>query len=118
MSEALMLPSPETITLTQVRNRLLPASVHLRQQIEQRRDVPAAQEMRRQLEAFRKYLQDKEGRDLIAAECRRTELLIGKLLGTAEQTYPGKNGSPTGKPVEAVSREDRHTFVMLAESEQ
>jgi hypothetical protein len=37
--------------------------------------------MYRQLEAFRKYLQDREGRDLLAAECRRTEVLIGKLLG-------------------------------------
>src|SRR5262247_3586129 len=113
MSEALTLPRPETITLTQVRNRLLPASAHLRQQIAERRDIPAAREMRRQLEAFRKYLQDREGRDLIAAECRRTELLIGKLLGPAEQTYPGKNGSPTGEPFDGVPREDRHKFRIL-----
>lgn len=115
---ALALPRPEAITLTQLRDRLLPASVHLRQQIERRGDIPAALEMCRQLEAFRKYLQDRQGRDLLAAECRRTEVLIGKLLG------PGELGlnqysepSPTGES-NGIPKDDRHKFRLLAAYEE
>ncbi len=115
MTEAAMtvLPAPGAVTLTEVRTLVLPSAEKMRQQIEVRGDIVAAQELRRQLEAFRKYFQDREGRDLLAAESRRTEILIGKLMGPAEQTYPGKNGSPTGEPFE-VSKNDRHKFRLLA----
>src|SRR5262249_44447260 len=69
--------------LTQVRSVILPAAVTLRGQIAERGDLAAARQLCRGLEAYRKYLQDREGRDLLAAECRRTEKLIGKLLGPA-----------------------------------
>lgn len=115
---ALALPRPEMVTLPQVRDRLLPACVQLRQQIERRGDIPAACEMCRQLEAFRKYLQDREGRDLLAAEVRRTEVLIGKLLGPGEETQGQRNDlSPTGDKFAGVEREDRHKFRLLAAHE-
>lgn len=65
-STALVLPKPETIALTQVREILQPAIIEKRRQIETRGDIPAAKEMCRQLDAFRKYVQDKESRDMLA----------------------------------------------------
>jgi 16S rRNA G966 N2-methylase RsmD len=118
VTQALALPRPETVTLTEVRDRLLPAAVDLRQQIARRGDLPAAREMCRQLEAFRKYLQDREGRDLLAAECRRTEVLIGKLLGPGELgTNQHSEPLPTGNSSD-FPRIDRHKFRLLAAHEE
>lgn len=53
-------------------------------------------------------------RDLLAAECRRTEVLIGKLLGPGER---GTNQhSPTGESSD-VPKNDRHKFRLLAANE-
>jgi hypothetical protein len=66
-------------------------------------------------------LQKCQARDLLAAECRRTEVLIGKLLGpppppeeTGSNGGRGKKGSPAGEPFSEVPREDRHKFRLLA----
>jgi hypothetical protein len=70
--------------------------------------------MCRQLEAFRKYLKDKEGRDLLAAECRRTEVLIGE-LAPAEQTWTGKpSTSPMGEVVKEIPKDDLYKFRLMA----
>lgn len=106
------------VTLTQVREIVIPTAARLRDEIERRNDIPAAREVCRQLEAFRKYLQDREGRDLLAAECRRTEVLIGKLLGPGEigiNQY--SEGSPVGESFSDVPKDDRHKFRLMAANE-
>jgi N6-adenosine-specific RNA methylase IME4 len=113
----LTLPDPADITLPQLRAVVIPAAERVRRQLEIRGDLAGAREMCRQLEAFRKYLQDREGRDLLAAECRRTEILIGKLLGPAEEGRPRKT-SPTGEVSNRVPREDRHKFRLMAAHEE
>jgi hypothetical protein len=80
----LVLPEPGAVTLPQVRELVLPAAEKVRRQLEIRGDLAGAREMCRRLEAFRKYLQDREGRDLLACEVRRTEALIGDLLGPVD----------------------------------
>lgn len=61
---------------------------------------------------FRRYLTDREGRDLVAAETRRTELLIGQLLGPVTQ---GQRTELTPMGVSDVPRQDRIRFRLLAE---
>ena len=111
-SNALALPRPETVNLTKVREQIIPRAIQLRQEYEQHGDIPAAREMCRQLEAFRKYMADREGRDLLAKECRRTEVLIGKLLPSPR---PGERTdlSPAGERLD-VPREDAHKFRLMA----
>jgi transcriptional regulator with XRE-family HTH domain len=60
-----------------------------------------------------------EGRDLLAAECRRTEVLIGKLLGPAEQGGDRRSEdfkSPTGD-LKSVPEKDRYKFRLMAEED-
>lgn len=111
---ALALPDPEQVTLARVRTDLIPVARELRDQIKEAGDLGAAQELARRLEAFRRYLTDREGRDLVAAETRRTEVLIGQLLGPGDEvkTGPGRNAS---RASEALSKDDRHRFRLLAE---
>ena len=80
----LTIPEPAKVGLTEIRSLVLPSIEKDRQQIAIRSDLAAADELRRRIEAFRKYIQDRQGRDLLAAEARRTEVLIGKLLGPAK----------------------------------
>jgi len=81
MSTGLVLPEPESVTLTQVRTDLVPLVQAARERIKESGDIGAARELTRRLEAFRRYLTDRQGRDLVAAETRRTEVLIGHLCG-------------------------------------
>jgi hypothetical protein len=62
--------------------------------------------------------QDRESRDLLAAECRRTEVLIGKLLGPGETTQGRKDLSPTGEKLNGVTKDDRHKFRLLGSRDQ
>lgn len=109
----LALPDPATVTLVQVRTDLVPVVRAIREHIRETQDIGAARELARRLEAFRRYLTDREGRDLVAAETRRTEVLIGYLLGPAERGRPEKN-SPASE-IKALSKDDRHRFRLLAE---
>jgi len=112
----LALPEPRSVTLTQVREIVVPAAVKVRRQLEVRGDLGGAQELRRQLEAFRKYLSDRQGRDLLAAEARRTEVLIGKLLGPGERGQPGQR-AVANTPAGGIAEDDRRKFRLLAAHE-
>src|SRR5262245_11740641 len=121
MKNHLTLPDPMRVSVAQVRELVIPAAASARHQIEIRADIAAARELARRLEAFRKYLHDRQGRDVLAAECRRTEVLIGKLLGPAPD--PGKDVgrgrelvSPMGE-TNQVPKDDRHKFRLLAANE-
>lgn len=114
---ALILPDPKDVSLVEVRGRVIPAAAAYRLSLTGPADIPRARDLCRALEAYRKWVSDREGRDLIAAECRRTEVLIGKLLGPPEPTYPGKNASPAGEAFD-VPREDRHKFRLMAANEE
>ena len=84
-STDLALPEPGSVTLAQVRTDLVPLVQAARERIRESGDIGAARELTRRLEAFRRYLTDRQGRDLVAAETRRTEVLIGVLLGPVKE---------------------------------
>lgn len=120
------LPDPQTITLAEVRTRFIPALRSLRERIRARGDIGAARELVRKLEAFRRYVADREVRDLVAAECRRTEILIGHLLGPGEpgrpdvrlaESSPASDDSTDGV-IRHITKDDRHKFRLLAAHEQ
>jgi 16S rRNA G966 N2-methylase RsmD len=119
MTRAVALPDPASVGLIEVREKVIPAAEKMRAQLEVRRDITGAREMCRQLEAFRKYVQDREGRDLLAAECRRTEVLIGKLLGPAEVgVNQHSEASPAGEASGDIPKDDRHKFRVMAAHEE
>jgi len=117
------LPEPQEVTVAQVRTLVIPRAQALRERIREWRDLAGARELSRRLEAFRRYVTDKTARDLVAAECRRTEVLIGELLGPAPE--PGVEVG-RGRPIAslaseantqpAIPKDDRHKFRLLAEN--
>jgi N6-adenosine-specific RNA methylase IME4 len=102
------------VAIAEVRESLLPRICGLREEIAVLKDLAAAQELVRRIEAFRRYVSDRETRDLLAAESRRTETLIGQLLGPGEVGQPGQRAISRMSEV-AIPREDRHRFRLLAE---
>lgn len=108
----LRLPDPQAVAVATVTETLLPWAAAMREDIRRRESIPDALEVTRRLEAFRHYLQDREGRDLLAVECRRTEILIGHLLG------PGVQGQhATHSPVSErapLPKDDAYKFRLLA----
>jgi N6-adenosine-specific RNA methylase IME4 len=107
------LPEPQDITVAQVRTVVIPRAQLMRERIRECGDIGAARELTRRLEAFRRYVTDKTARDLVAAETRRTEVLIGELLGPVTQ---GQRTELTPVGVSDVPRQDRIRFRLLAEN--
>lgn len=117
-SQALVLPDPNVVTLAEVRSVVVPAAQAARELIRQSGDIGDARELCRRLEAFRHYLNDREGRDDVAAESRRTEVLIGRLLGPAPERGVHGRGRPIESPAsDSIGKQDRHRFRLLAEHE-
>ena len=111
-----MLPEPESVTLTQVRTDLVPLVQAARERIRESGDIGAARELTRRLEAFRRYLTDRKGRDLVEAETRRTEVLIGHLLGPGDSTKGQRTDlSPASDRSNGIPRMDRVRFRQLAD---
>jgi hypothetical protein len=118
-SQELALPDPQGVTLAEVRTRLVPIVHSMREEYRASGDMAGARELARRLEAFRRYVADKEPRDLVAAECRRTEILIGHLLGPAPE--PGVEVG-RGRPIaldqnKAIEPSLRSVFRSLARHE-
>jgi N6-adenosine-specific RNA methylase IME4 len=109
----LALPDPQAVTLAQVRTDLVPMVRALREHIREQSDVHAADELRRRLEAFRRYLTDRQSRDLVAAETRRTEVLIGQL----DDPRQGRRTDllPASNKLAGLSKYDRLKFRLLAD---
>jgi site-specific DNA-methyltransferase (adenine-specific) len=117
MSATLTLPDPQAMAVARVRSELLPVVAALREQYRARgaAALPDARELNRRLAAFQRYVHDRGARDLLAAEQRRTEVLIGHLLGPP---HPGERTDllPTGKGFD-VPTQDQHKFRRLAAHE-
>lgn len=109
---ALALPEPESVALVEVRTALVPRVRAARERIRESGNIANARELTRWLEAVRRYLTDRNGRDMIAAETRRTEVLIGEMLGPGVQ---GQHLPHTHSGVRDLGRQDRIRFRLLAE---
>lgn len=106
----LALPDPQTTTVARIPD-VVKQSGLIRAHCRETHDRATAEELRRRLGAFARYIQDKEARSTIQGECRLTEVLIGELLGPAVNrgpaTFPDRKGS-------AIRPADRHEFRELA----
>lgn len=114
MSVALALPEARDIGLDQVRDRLIPLTRLLREEIRQSGTVEDARELGRRLDAFQRLMTDREARALLAAEARRTEVLVGYLLGAAVMGRPAEG---TLAVTNDILRVDKHKFRLLAKHE-
>lgn len=81
------LPEPSTVAVAQITDVVAQVTA-IREWCRAERDVEMAEEVRRRLAALERYVKDKAARSQLAAEQRRTELLIGELLGPAEMGRP------------------------------
>jgi protein gp37 len=91
---ALVLPDAKRIKLAEI--PVIVQQVQLvRQHCQNRRDQAAAYELKKQLDAIQKYLDDKAAKKAIAGEQRLTELLIGELLGVPQRGRPWPKDNPT-----------------------
>src|SRR5262249_25594412 len=115
-STGLRLPDPSKIGLVEVRETVIPAILDERQWILTSGSLDDAERLRRGIEAYRKWGHDRKCRGLLDAECRRTEVLIGELLGptpdpeeTGAMGGRGKKGSPAGEPFDSLlDKDDRY----------
>lgn len=83
----------------------------LRNWCRQEGDVVMAEEVRRRLAALERYVTDRASRASLAAEQRRTEILIGELLGPADMGRPKEVTSAGNK----LHHGRRHEFRQLAD---
>lgn len=82
MSE-IALPDPRSLAAGQVPEIVVRVTA-ARDELRERRDAAGADELRRRLAAYERYVADKQARRKLEAESRRTEVLIGELLGPAD----------------------------------
>lgn len=110
----LILPSPQDIPMDGM-PAIFDHSRRIRAVIRRTGDIAAGVEHTRRLAAFRRYVQDRQAKDGLAAEQRRTEVVIGHLLGPA---VDGKPDVDVHREVYInVGREDRRRFRLLAAHE-
>jgi DNA methylase len=122
MAAPLALPDPQAVPVATVRSVLIPLAVAKREELRRGGTdaIPSALELNRQLEAFRRYIQDRATRDLLAAEQRRTEVLIGHLLGPVDpgqRTDLEPSAHTEGSALRQVKKTPRYEFRRLAEHE-
>lgn len=82
MSKALALPDPQKLAASQVPGLVIRVA-EIRDALRANGDAAGADDLRRRLAAYEKYVNDKGARRSLEAESRRTEVLIGELLGPA-----------------------------------
>jgi N6-adenosine-specific RNA methylase IME4 len=113
----LVLPDPADIAVADVRSRLVPMAQVWRERARETQDIALVQDLRARLDAFSRLMRDRKGRDLVQAELRRCEVLVGELLGPAMEGRPSKE-TPHASVVSVVPRGDRDRFRTLAEHAQ
>ena len=111
----MVLPEPGQVNLAQVRTVIVPRIRELREAIAERGDVGEARELLRRIEAYQQYVDTQEAKAELAAEARRTEVLIGKLLGPGEV---GSNQHSVTTEGSKLDKDQRHDFRRLAEDEE
>ena len=106
MSNALVLPSPEMVTLARISD-VVSKAIMIRERCLAEHDLPGAEELHRQLQALTRYVTDRKMKSALEGETRLAELLIGQLLGPATQ---GQRSDllPGNKSEEAASLNTRH----------
>lgn len=95
------LPDPQTLAAAQV-PQLVAVVAEVREALRRERDISGADELRRRLAAYERYVMDKKARAALEAESRRTEVLIGGLLGKPV------TGRPKAHQVSLCGLHDRH----------
>lgn len=113
----LALPEPYEVPPGELAPVAVQWAVAQRQAIRDRESIPEAIKLAKRLAAFQRYVNDRKGRDDLAAEERRTEVLIGHLLGrvTPGQRTDLQPSSPLkGAEVRAT---ERSWFRLMADHE-
>jgi site-specific DNA-methyltransferase (adenine-specific) len=110
MSNALVLPSPETVTLARI-SGVISKAIMIRERCLAEHDLPGAEELHRQLQALTRYVTDRKMKSALEGETRLAELLIGQLLGPPA---PGSRTDLSHDATGGVTKDDRSRFRALA----
>lgn len=110
------LTDPQALTVARVQEWALEAAA-AREYCRQQEDTAGADEIRRRIQAVYSYIADKKARSLMEAELRRTEVLVGVLLG---EPRPGERTDITSSKLEEVelSNAEKNRFRELAANEE
>jgi len=111
LTTALVLPTPETLTLALV-PALAKKATEIRLRCFAEKDLEGAQELHRGLQALTKYVSDRKVRAALEGEQRLAEVLIGQLLGPPQSGRPEKGS--TLEPFE-IGKAERNRFRALAQ---
>lgn len=112
-STSLALPDPYAVTVAGIAELATQADL-IRSACRESGDAETARELHRRLEAFRRYVVDRQARSVLERESRLTEMLIGELLGPAVVGRPTNGNNPT--TCRDLSDPERHRFRTLAEN--
>ncbi len=115
MTDLLRLPPPQRVRLTDP-SSMVEQAIAIRKAVRDLGDIELADELRRQLDAYQKYVSDKKTRQSLAGESRRTEVLIGDLLGPKRQGERTDLTSADGAEV-VLNGEAKREFRILAAHE-
>lgn len=114
----LAIPEPDPRADLEGVRRFLVACARLRQIIREESDLRLAGQMRERLAALARFVGNRQGKKEVLAEERRTEVLIGQLLGPLPGHGPGR-GKEKIEPDQCFSLDpaDVNRFRTLAEHE-
>lgn len=115
VSGAVAIPDPPSGSSVDAVRDYLGRLAALRQLILANRDVEAALEMHRRLEALARYVGDRQAKKDVLGEDRRTEIVIGKLLG--DRPGSGRGHREKTPALEVLHWQRREEFRRLAEHE-
>lgn len=108
----LALPDEYEVPAGHLASAMVPWATKKRDEIRSQGSIEQGVELTKRLAAFQRYVDDRQGRDDLAAEERRTEVLLGQLLGSA----PGR-GRDEECARALLAKERRREFRLLAEHE-
>ncbi len=108
----LALPDEYEVPAGLLASTMAPWAAKKRDEIRAQGSIEQAVDLTRRLAAFQKYVDDRDGRDDLAAEERRTEVLIGQFLGRA----PG-SGHDEKSAHGLLEKQRRQEFRLMAAHE-
>jgi hypothetical protein len=105
-STDLALPDPSIVAAAALTAEVVRSTTEMRARCEEDSDLDGADDLRRKLRALAAYVDERETRRAVEGEERRTEVLIGRLLGPAENHGPATFHAVNGSALHPALRHD------------
>jgi hypothetical protein len=114
-STDLALPDPAVVAAAALSSEVVLRATEIRARCEEDVDLDGADELRRRLHALAEYVDAQQTRRAVEGEERRTEVLIGRLLGPAENHGPATFHAVNGSALHPALRHQCRRLAAFAE---